>query len=220
MGVGVGAVAVAVVGLPVVVTGAPGQPPPPPSPLPEFDLYRVVDSPTWLGLPPEPPWHALARRVADQVDESPPQLIGWVQQIWSEASRYGRDPYFDASLVLLESDFNPHSTSPAGALGLYQLMPDTAADVADALHLGPLTPERLYDPAVNIRLGAYYLDQLEHKYTNWTEVLTAYNMGEGGLQSHVRAYGTPVSAYSRRVLELWQELRSGTASAGGRPLVH
>lgn len=211
--IGVGVGALALVAGPAAIASAPTAASPPH--LPELDLHQLVDMPTWLGLGPEPPWRAAARQLADRLGDSPARLAPWVQMIWDEATHYGRDPYFDLSVVLLESNFDPYSTSPAGACGLYQLMPDTAADVSAALQAGEVTAERLYDPQFNIRLGAYYLDQLHRQYGDWAMALTAYNMGEGGLQRHLAAYGTAESAYSRRVFELWSELRQASAAGSG-----
>lgn len=186
------------------MTGARTQSRPP---LPELRAQRLLDSPAWLGRQPLPEWSALATTVSVWL-ESPLEQVGpLVKLIWNEARSYGRDPYFDAAVVCLESNFNPGSTSPAGALGLYQLMPDTAADAAAALGITGLTAEQLYQPALNVRLGAFLLDVLRRKYGSWPRALTAYNMGEGGLRRYERAHGDAQSVYARAVLALWHELR-------------
>lgn len=210
VGVGMGALAMAAG--PAVVTGAPATAPPPPLPLvplPELQLADLTRTPAWLGLSPVAPWRPLARRIAARSDADPERVAAAVELIWQEARRYGGDPYLDAVVVLLESDFNAAAISPAGARGLYQLMPDTAADIAATLGAGEVTPERLHDPAFNIRLGAYHLHDLHRRYGDWARVLTAYNFGEGGMQRHLRTSGSAESIYSRRVLELWEELRAG-----------
>lgn len=88
------------------------------------------------------------------------------------------------SLVQTESSGNPSAVSPAGAIGLFQLMPATAAGLS-------VNPN---DPAGNIQGGLTYLQQLYNQFGNWNEALEAYNEGPGALQSQLSAGMTPTSA--------------------------
>lgn len=97
-------------------------------------------------------------------------------------------PSCPASLPLAvmqaESSGNPAAVSPAGAIGLFQLLPSTAA----GLNVNPS------DPTQNIQGGLTYLQQLYDQFGNWTAALEAYNEGPGRLQGQIAAGTTPISA--------------------------
>ncbi len=78
-----------------------------------------------------------------------------------------------------ESTFMPDARSPVGALGLMQLMPDTAREVARGLHI-KTSPAELQQPAPNIRLGSTYLSNMLKRYGgNRVLATAAYNAGPG-----------------------------------------
>jgi soluble lytic murein transglycosylase-like protein len=94
----------------------------------------------------------------------------------SAAARYGLNPAVLAGLIQQESGFDPSARSSAGALGLTQLMPSTAAS------LGVSEP---LDPAQSIEGGARYLAQLLHQFAgNTTDALAAYNAGPGAVEQY------------------------------------
>ncbi|MGB5737469.1 MAG: lytic transglycosylase domain-containing protein [Thiohalocapsa sp.] len=80
------------------------------------------------------------------------------------------------AVILVESAYDPGAVSPKGAMGLMQLMPDTAErfEVSDA-----------FDPTDNMRGGARYLRWLMDRFDGELElVLAAYNAGEGAVERH------------------------------------
>ncbi len=92
------------------------------------------------------------------------------------AARYGLDPAILHGLIQQESGFDPSAHSSAGALGLTQLMPSTAASLGVAEPL---------DPAQSIEGGARYLSQLLHQFAgNTADALAAYNAGPGAVQQY------------------------------------
>ncbi len=80
-------------------------------------------------------------------------------QTAAAAAAAGLDPHLALAVMRQESSFNPAAVSPAGALGLMQLMPQTAAVLGERLGLGQLSPERLLDPGLSILLGSHYLGE-------------------------------------------------------------
>jgi soluble lytic murein transglycosylase len=86
------------------------------------------------------------------------------------------------ALMREESALDPEVISPAGAIGLTQLMPTTAAAVARRLGLGTISASSLTDPVTNIRIGAAYLGELLAKYGRQPALaLAAYNAGAGAV---------------------------------------
>lgn len=100
-----------------------------------------------------------------------------LKSIFSEASkRYGVSLDLLKAVAKIESNFNPRATSRAGAMGIMQLMPETAAwlGVTDA-----------YDPEQNIMGGARLLKLLLNEFDGKTELaLAAYNAGAGNVHKY------------------------------------
>jgi soluble lytic murein transglycosylase-like protein len=100
----------------------------------------------------------------------------YAPMIEQAAARYGIDPSVLYGLIEQESGFDPSATSSAGAQGLTQLMPSTAAS------LGVTEP---LDPAQSIEGGARYLSGLLRQFAgNTTDALAAYNAGPGAVEQY------------------------------------
>ena len=93
------------------------------------------------------------------------------------SKRYNIEPELIYAVIKSESGFDPNARSSAGALGLMQITPDTF------LWLQTYTKEKfeneseLFNPDVNIRYGALFLQILRGKYSSDDLVLCAYNAG-------------------------------------------
>jgi soluble lytic murein transglycosylase len=96
----------------------------------------------------------------------------------SHARNYRLDPALLAGVIYQESKFDAHARSTSGAIGLMQLLPDTAKGIA--VHTGGsrFRVADLDDPEINVRYGSWYLRQLLDKYGDERTALAAYNAGQ------------------------------------------
>lgn len=102
------------------------------------------------------------------------------QMVVAAANRYGVDPALALEVGTRESNLNPNvSDSPAGAIGIFQLMPATAAQLG-------VNPR---DPVQNIDGGVRYLQQMLSRYGDVREALAAYDWGPGNVTKALNLYG-------------------------------
>lgn len=102
------------------------------------------------------------------------------------SSSYGVDPLLVIAVIREESHFKPKSNSHKGAVGLMQLMPETAKDIAAWLNEN-YEDVNLNKPEDNIRYGTWYLSSLNKQFSeNTTLVLAAYNAGGGRVNSWLK----------------------------------
>ncbi len=143
----------------------PGKPQPARLPDPAAPLERSV----WVRELKQRPMPPLAQNyvpglrdifVAEKV---PPELV-WMAEV--------------------ESSFNPEAKSPAGAAGLFQLMPATAR----ALHLSLRPQDERLQTEKNARAAARYLRRLHDHYGDWRLTLAAYNAGESQVDALLKKY--------------------------------
>jgi soluble lytic murein transglycosylase len=99
-----------------------------------------------------------------------------------ELERFARqnnlDPFLVAALARQESEFNPKAVSVSSARGLTQIMPSTGRELSRRLRIRPYSTARLFQPQVNLQLGAYYLRSVADSVDGrWEAALAAYNAG-------------------------------------------
>jgi soluble lytic murein transglycosylase-like protein len=136
-------------------------------------------------------------------------------EIDAAAQKYGLDPALLRGLIRQESNFDPNAGSPAGAQGLTQLMPGTAA---------ALGCTNVHDPAQNIDAGARYLrQQLDAFGGDVSKALAAYNAGPGAVKRYggvppyaeTQNYVRQVQAYAAEYRGQSTQPVAAVASAAG-----
>jgi soluble lytic murein transglycosylase-like protein len=139
---------------------------------------RVIDQPTDIYQVEGAP-----RYVSTTPVESTSARERYEPYVLEYSNRHSLRPELVRAVIQVESGYNPRALSPKGAMGLMQLMPDTAR---------MLGVQRPYDPEQNIRGGTRYLRLLLDKYDGNEELaLAAYNAGSGT----VDRYGKRVPPY-------------------------
>jgi soluble lytic murein transglycosylase-like protein len=146
---------------PAVAWSAPKDQSPPANIAEATDAVPISAAPTRPALPNPP-------------NRTRPSRAQVADLIPAVASRYGVEEALVRAVVAAESNYNAHAVSSAGAVGLMQLMPATAADY------GVSSADALFDPQTNLHAGTRHLKRLLKKYNNeYGRVIMAYNAGEG-----------------------------------------
>jgi soluble lytic murein transglycosylase len=111
----------------------------------------------------------------------------YLDDVLNAATEFDVDPYLIWAIMKVESNFRSQSVSQAGAVGLLQIMPDTAKEISRTLKES-ISNDDLKDPKTNIRFGSYYISFLQGIYKeNLDKVLAAYNAGMGTVSSWERS---------------------------------
>ena len=126
-------------------------------------------------------WHWIL-----QGDETLPQEfwqlaypLSFPQLVKQFTTRNGIDPALVLSLMFAESAFDPKAFSPAGAIGLMQLMPATGVRLAQKEGIAVLSGQEYFQPQINIALGTRYLRDLSELFDHHLPpVVASYNAGE------------------------------------------
>ena len=96
------------------------------------------------------------------------------------------DPMLAFAIVKTESNFNERVESKSGAIGLMQLMENTAKEQAQKLGI-EFSKEKLYYPEVNLKIGLNYFNSLLDYYKqNYILAFTAYNAGIGNVEKWIK----------------------------------
>ena len=97
------------------------------------------------------------------------------------------DKYMIYAIIKAESNFKSDVKSNSNAIGLMQLLEDTAVEMSNSIKQDEITEESLYDPEMNIKLGiSYYSYLLKHYRGNNILALTAYNAGMGNVDNWIK----------------------------------
>ncbi|MGZ0052463.1 lytic transglycosylase domain-containing protein [Brevibacillus gelatini] len=106
--------------------------------------------------------------------------IKYQQEIVTAAIKYNVDPYLILAVIRSESGFHTDRVSKKGAVGLMQIMPDTAEWIVKQAKFRPQNEQYLYDPVMNIEIGTWYLNFLLNRYEgDLIKTIAAYNAGPG-----------------------------------------
>lgn len=113
--------------------------------------------------------------------------LAYVGAIRAGAARYDLDPALVAAVVYAESKFDAHAHSSRGAVGLMQVLPETADQIAAESGGTTFTTADLEDPTVNVRYGSYYLrEALDAFGGDKVAAIASYNAGMGVVGEWVR----------------------------------
>ena len=137
----------------------------------------------------EPDWYLRAR-----------YPLRYEHIVKGHADNYRLDPALVAAVIYQESKFDADARSSQGAVGLMQLLPETAKGIATRTGGSAFEVDDLLDPEINVRYGSWYLRHLLDRYGSEERALTAYNGGQGNLDRGVVHAET--RHYVERVLEL------------------
>lgn len=146
--------------------------------------------------PDPPPAPVVAQ--TPEISSEPTIDFAFVDHVRSASEKYNLDWKLITAVMKVESNFNPRAVSRKGALGLMQLMPDTAK---------LYSVKNPYDPLQNIDAGVKHLKKLMKRYNNKLElVLAAYNSGEKTVDRYqgIPPY-TETQQYVKKVLNFYRQ---------------
>lgn len=135
------------------------------------------------------------------------RLYALADAIFQESEAAGVDPLMVAAIVAKESSFRSGVVSRAGAVGLMQLRPFVARDIAERTELEWQGATTLHHPENNLRLGIHYYSELVDRFDGDVHLaLAAYNRGPTRVSRQVRSGITITSRYADRILGLYRDL--------------
>ncbi|PKM10207.1 MAG: lytic murein transglycosylase [Gammaproteobacteria bacterium HGW-Gammaproteobacteria-3] len=120
--------------------------------------------------------------------------VDYEETVRHNARRQELDPAIVFGLIRRESVFDQSARSPAGARGLMQIMPQTGRQIARSLKEKWRSVESLFNPAVNVKYGAYYYKQMLDRFDgHFALAAAAYNAGPGRVSRWLPRY-SPMAA--------------------------
>ena len=103
--------------------------------------------------------------------------LDYREEIMEWSAAYDLEPAWVASVIRSESRFRPDAVSPAGAIGLMQILPETGEWIAQQLQFIDYSTPLLNDVSLNIAFGTWYLRHLLNRFSSIDVALMAYNAG-------------------------------------------
>lgn len=108
--------------------------------------------------------------------------LGYKDYINKYSKEYNLDPFLVASIINVESNYDKNAISSKNARGLMQIGATTGVWASEVLQIKSYNSEMLFEPETNIRIGSWYLNQLNKEFDNNLDlVLAAYNAGSGNV---------------------------------------
>lgn len=119
--------------------------------------------------------------------------------VFMKSSKYGIDPFLVMAVIKAESNFDPNAISKVGAIGLMQLMPQTAEYIAKKIGY---IDYQISNPQINIEMGCWYLANLMSNYKGDVDnVLAAYNGGNYSKDTLMK--NLSIKKYVEKVKKYW-----------------
>ena len=141
--------------------------------------------------------------------------LRYEQVVRGHARNYRLNPALLAAVIYTESKFDANAESAAGAIGLMQLLPDTAKGIAIRTGGKRFVVSDLYVPELNVRYGAWYLRHLLDRYGDERTALAAYNAGQANVDRW-KAAGVGIQVRATRYsVDKIERLKKVYASAYG-----
>jgi soluble lytic murein transglycosylase len=177
-------------------------------------VFGVVGAVRWIGSgaagAEAPGWYSRAA-----------YPLAYDGAIRASARRNHLDPALVAAMIYAESQFDPRAVSDQGAVGLMQVLPATAGQIARETGGVSFTSADLQDPGINVRYGTRYLRTVLDRFGgNEVAAVAAYNAGAGAVaqwvaQASAAGHGLRVAdipypetrAYVHRVMHLKRAYR-------------
>jgi soluble lytic murein transglycosylase len=135
------------------------------------------------------------------------------ETILGESLKHALDPMLVLAVINVESHFQHTAISAMGARGLMQIRPFVAKALAQEVGIGidsesnTLNPDSLDDPVVNIKLGVFYLQELQRNFKNVQVALTAYNWGPTKIRNKLANNQELPLGYAAKVLATYRGFR-------------
>ncbi len=123
--------------------------------------------------------------------------------VYKASTRYNVPPEMILAVIRIESAFDVNAQSNKGAVGLMQILPSTAQEIAQELRIDWRGEQILRDPSANIEMGTYYLTKLIGQFNDLSVALAAYNHGPGRIAELAEANAELPMGYSEKVLSYY-----------------